>query len=117
VAMMIIISFQSSTSKIKLPDLSFDFIDKLVHFFVFGILGWLIARGMYKSKNYFIHKNFILLAIFMGTIFGLIDEWHQSLVPGRQADVGDWLADVLGIITLSFFYKMKVQRIKIEYKN
>jgi VanZ family protein len=114
IAMILIISFQSSTSGLKLPDLSFDFVDKFVHFFVFGILGWLIARGMYKTKNRFIHKRFLLLAIIIGTIFGLIDECHQSFVPGRQSDIGDWFADILGIITLSLFYKMKLQKIKIE---
>jgi VanZ family protein len=29
---------------------------------------------------------------------GAIDEWHQLAVPGRSADVRDWLADVIGAL-------------------
>ena len=29
---------------------------------------------------------------------GAIDEWHQMIVPGRSADVRDWLADVTGAL-------------------
>jgi VanZ family protein len=28
--------------------------------------------------------------------YGATDEWHQSFVPGRTADVHDWYADALG---------------------
>jgi len=34
---------------------------------------------------------FLLVAL-----FGLSDEWHQSFVPGRDASVSDWLADLAG---------------------
>lgn len=29
-------------------------------------------------------------------LYGLTDEYHQSLVPGREADVLDLLADTVG---------------------
>lgn len=29
-------------------------------------------------------------------LFGAVDELHQALVPGRSADVLDWVADVVG---------------------
>ena len=28
--------------------------------------------------------------------YAATDEWHQSFVPGRTADVGDWFADAAG---------------------
>jgi VanZ family protein len=28
--------------------------------------------------------------------YGATDEWHQSFVPGRSADVRDWFADAAG---------------------
>jgi len=29
-------------------------------------------------------------------LLGALDEWHQRIVPGRSADVFDWVADVVG---------------------
>jgi VanZ family protein len=41
----------------------------------------------------------VLLAAWMiGTAYGATDEWHQSFVPGRQADAADVLADALGAL-------------------
>jgi VanZ family protein len=28
--------------------------------------------------------------------FGVGDEWHQSFVPGRSSEWGDWVADTAG---------------------
>jgi UDP-2,3-diacylglucosamine pyrophosphatase LpxH len=37
------------------------------------------------------------LAIFaLLAVFGALDEWQQAYVPGRSADVVDWLADLAG---------------------
>jgi VanZ family protein len=30
--------------------------------------------------------------------YAATDEWHQSFVPGRSADVHDWYADVIGAL-------------------
>jgi VanZ family protein len=30
--------------------------------------------------------------------YGATDEWHQSFVPGRSADVHDWYADAAGAL-------------------
>lgn len=34
----------------------------------------------------------------LGGLYGALDEWHQSFVPGRTPDATDWLADVAGVI-------------------
>lgn len=31
-------------------------------------------------------------------LFALSDEMHQYFVPGRSAEIADWLADMAGII-------------------
>ena len=35
---------------------------------------------------------------------GALDELHQSLVPGRSAELGDWLADAVGVALGSFAF-------------
>jgi VanZ family protein len=108
--MMMIISFQSSMSNIRLPDLGIQFIDKIMHLTVFGVLGWLIARGMYKSNITIVNRYFMLFTLLVGGLFGLIDEWHQYTVPGRRADITDWLADLTGIMLFGLYYKWKIAR-------
>ena len=39
-----------------------------------------------------------LAAIALTTAYGASDEWHQSFVPGRTADVADLRADATGAI-------------------
>jgi len=36
--------------------------------------------------------------ILVGAAYGALDEWHQSLVPGRDPSVGDWVADAVGVV-------------------
>ena len=34
----------------------------------------------------------------IASAYGATDEWHQSFVPGRSADVHDWFADTAGAL-------------------
>ena len=34
----------------------------------------------------------------IASAYGATDEWHQSFVPGRSADVLDWYADAAGAL-------------------
>ena len=34
----------------------------------------------------------------IASAYGATDEWHQSFVPGRSADVHDWFADATGAL-------------------
>jgi VanZ family protein len=36
------------------------------------------------------------LAVLMTAVYGALDEWHQSFVPGRFPERADFYADVLG---------------------
>jgi VanZ family protein len=39
----------------------------------------------------------MVLAVILVAAFGIADETLQTLIPGRTgADIGDWIADVLG---------------------
>ena len=38
------------------------------------------------------------MLILVGAAYGLLDEWHQTLVPGRDASLGDAVADALGVL-------------------
>ncbi len=36
------------------------------------------------------------LAVLLASLYGVSDEVHQAYVPGRSADLFDWVADTVG---------------------
>ncbi len=48
---------------------------------------------------------------FLGTLFAVSDEIHQSFVPSRDAAAGDVLADVAGITSILAAYRLLRHRI------
>jgi VanZ family protein len=103
----IAIFIESSLSNLKTPSLGIDFSDKLAHAFVFGILGWLTTRAFEYSRSDTLRARAILISIIVGSVYGMLDELHQYFVPGRQCDVLDWLADIIGVLAAQLpFSKM-----------
>jgi VanZ family protein len=75
----------------------FDVQDKLEHFIAFFILSIFLFLALhFQNKNIFIKKNVVIVTILCVLIYGAIDEIHQMLIPGRTADIFDWIADSLG---------------------
>ncbi len=112
-AMMIAITLQSAFVKdLHLP--SFSNSDKFLHFFVYGFLGMLIARGMLAAKSKQLNKHWYFYSLLIGFLFGLSDEIHQYFVPGRHADILDWLADCLGILIFAYIYQKYLHK-KVNY--
>ena len=68
--------------------------DKLVHGGLFLILGLSLAWGKGRTGSSVSGLVFLL----MGVGYGALDEWHQSFIPGRDASVGDWVADSAGVM-------------------
>lgn len=69
--------------------------DYLLHFSVYGILGFFLYRALGGGVRG------VLGAALLGAFYGLTDELHQSFVPGRDPSVSDWIADAAGSGLLS----------------
>jgi len=67
--------------------------DKVVHFLLYLTFGALLAWARHVGGRG-IHVALILV----GVVYGGLDEWHQSFVPGRSPDLEDWLADAAGVV-------------------
>jgi VanZ family protein len=67
-------------------------LDKVAHFGAYLVLGFLLAFGANRLSLP------LWLAVVLGFAYGLLDELHQSTVPGRHADLGDWIADAAGTL-------------------
>ena len=75
----------------RVPDavqLMAQFSDKVMHALAYGVLAgfWCVALGGR-------HRT---AAIAAAVATGLLDEWLQRSLPGRQADVADLVADAIG---------------------
>jgi VanZ family protein len=85
----------SAMSNPPTPGPQFPMKDKLGHWGLYCVLGWLIALALRRAHNLSLPKTFVL-AILIGSAYGASDEFHQRFVPHRTCDVMDWLADTLG---------------------
>lgn len=74
--------------------------DKLAHFIIYGILALLLHRAFRLERRYG-PLTAVLLSILVASIYGALDEYHQSFIPTRSTDLLDWLADTLGAISAS----------------
>ena len=72
-------------------------LDKVAHFGEYAVLGFALAGSLRRDAP---HRwpVVVLLAVAIGAaaLYGASDEFHQRFVPGRDPDVHDWLADVIG---------------------
>ena len=65
--------------------------DKIYHagaYFIMAVFAWRTFRHAFA-------RPWAIVLVFCG-LYGLSDEWHQAFVPGRDSDVSDWLADIVG---------------------
>jgi len=71
--------------------------DWLLHGLAYGALGaacyWGASAELRRPG-----ARAALLALVVAVGYGAFDEWHQSLVPGRDASLHDWLADAVGAL-------------------
>lgn len=94
-AIALLVVTASHRSQVASPDIAN--IDKVTHFSVFGLLATLVCRlgSGWRAAVY----AWIAVAV-----FGMLDEWHQSFVPGRSTELADWIADSLGAAVAVFLY-------------
>lgn len=77
----------SGRGQVAAPDIV-DF-DKVAHAAVFGLLATLVHRNGFPPRQAW-------LPVLLVSLFGALDEWHQSFTPGRSVEVADWVADTVG---------------------
>lgn len=79
--------------------------DKLVHGSVYAALGacfclW-FANARWEKRPFVT----ALYAVGLCLVAGILDEFHQSFVPGRSVSAGDVCADLVGGLVGAFAYR------------
>lgn len=79
--------------------------DKLAHIVFFFSLTLLLSGGF----NFGIAATAVL-----ALLIGALDEFHQLWLPERFPGVGDWLADVVGVVLAIGLIVLKRRHIKLS---
>jgi len=87
-------------------------LDKVVHFGLYAGLGRAFALGLARSGHG--ARAAYLNAFVAGGLFAALDELHQLWIPGREASVGDWLADVLGLAIAIYVWRGRAPELRRE---
>jgi VanZ family protein len=89
-----LVVFHLSSESAPLPALTAHVWDKLLHLVEYGGLAALVCRALLGEGLGWLAA--VAGAILAASLYGASDEWHQSFVPMREADIRDWMADSLG---------------------
>lgn len=84
---------------------TFPGFDKIAHMGLYGLFSLImfLAVNEFSFPSATTQKLFAVLFVIS---FGVLDELHQSLIPGRSCDLHDWLADFAGAVAAVLFYKL-----------
>ncbi len=82
--------------------------DYLLHFVAYAVLALLcaVAWSMRRALGL---RELTVLVVLLAT-YGAADEWTQTPV-GRDASVGDWIANLIGIVAGLLLYRVAASRI------
>jgi VanZ family protein len=80
----------------NLTDLPGHMSDKVGHGIGYGLLGLALLRALAGARFSGVTLRAVLLTVVCATAYGVSDEFHQTFVPGRTADVHDVAADGIG---------------------
>ena len=78
---------------IPLPEAQFD---KFLHILGYLPFGFLIARGVGRTRPSVSGKKLWILVVLVTFVYGISDEYHQSFVLGRNFETFDAIADTIG---------------------
>jgi VanZ family protein len=92
---MAAIFYVSGLQTAPLPE---DVSDKTAHLAAYTILAVLSVRAVAGGLPCRVTWRIAWLALAIAGGYGIVDEIHQTLVPGRSGSIADWYADVAGAL-------------------
>jgi VanZ family protein len=87
-AILVVNSISVSDPTLRPP---FAGADKITHAFMYAVASFTWRRAIVSTRDAATWR--VVAGV---SLLGAVDEWHQRIVPGRSADLFDWVADVVG---------------------
>jgi VanZ family protein len=81
----------------SLSPVTFAWDDAVAHLLLYTVLGALLWRAFARRPAAPPWRRPAGCATISGSLYGVFDEFHQSLVPRRTPDLADVLIDVVGV--------------------
>lgn len=89
----------------------FTYIDKLVHFILFGCFSYLLLYYMMAQRPEYRLENKLVISLMASTSFACMMEFIQTYIPSRTRSVFDLLFGILGVIFfVTVFYAVNKKR-------
>jgi VanZ family protein len=114
-----LVLFTATTLPVQeLPSIGLS--DKVNHFIAYFVLSVLVHLTLIYQRKFEILFNYAPAAtLIISLLYGIADELHQMLIPGRSAELLDWIADASGAIigVLLVLYLKNRFKYKSEYKS
>ena len=98
-----IIFYASSIPNVTTPLQRIHF-DKVLHLLEYIPFGFLMARGIYSVKPTISVQMLVTGVGLAAFLFGVSDEYHQSLVMGRSSSIIDLVGDSAGGLIGGYIY-------------
>jgi len=108
-AIIFYLSHQNTLDFIPKSILTYDKILHFLAYFVYGLstLSMLICI---KKKD----KGLVVSGFILSLFFAISDEIHQFFVPNRMMDIGDLIADLLGIFFSVIFFNLILKNLLLS---
>ena len=99
----------SSIPHLQTPQVRFLAFDKVAHFLEYALFSLLAFRSVSRLWNLSRNNRALVVTFIILALFAVIDEYVQSLTPGRHPEVLDYLFDVLGgtLVLLLVWYRRR----------
>ena len=120
IAWAVLIYILSSIPGAKLPRWNIMHFDKIIHTGFYFILGLFVYRFLEpKEHSALFNWRRAVASVAIVVVYGVFDEFHQSFVPGRMADVLDATADTIGglLSAMTMFVYTKVKLWKLNSRS
>ena len=102
----LLIVYLSHQSSLKPPFEWFSHQDKVFHLVEFGGLGFALVL----NRDLFGRKLVRSRMIIAGTVWAILDEIHQSFIPGRDSSIQDIIADTAGLVLAIWLFSRLFDR-------
>ena len=95
------------------------YFDVAAHVAEYALLSFLVGRACRLSPRAGIKEEAVYIAVVVAALYGLTDELHQAVIPGRTSEWKDWVSDVTGAVLMQWavWRRSKKKSLKTIYCN
>ena len=73
---------------------AFSGLDKIQHFFAYGVLSFFLAKAIYRHYSW----GRLVVIVMAVVLLGVCDELYQATIANRNSSISDVMADTVGAI-------------------